>query len=129
MKKYIRKTDDHDIELYIDLKGKGYTVNNAKIKSISMLIVLDNIWPFNDLGVNWEAPDNNIVDNCIINTQTKEIFYYQNKFTKTLQNILQNCGFSKEACNDVCTSEYGMQDIGRASYDADKLTKKYYKKY
>ena len=88
-----------------------------------MLIVLDNIWPFNDLAVNWEAPDNNIVDNCIINTQTKEMFYYQNKFTKTLQNILQNCGFSKEACNDVCTSEYGMQDIGRASYDADKLTK------
>ena len=128
MEKYIRERDDHDIELYIDLKGKGHTLNNAKVESVSMLITLDNIWPFSDLAVNWEAQDDTILDNCIVNSQTLEMFYYQDKFTKTLQNILQNCGFSKEACNDVCTSEYGMQDIGRASYDAYKLNDEILKK-
>lgn len=45
-------------------------------------------------------------------------FYWENGFTARLQELLVEMGFSAEAANDVATSEWGMQDEGRASYDA-----------
>jgi len=45
-------------------------------------------------------------------------FYWQDGFTERLKEILQECGFSANATDDVTTSEWGMQDEGRASYDA-----------
>ena len=45
-------------------------------------------------------------------------FYWEGAFTERLNDILAECGFT--ACN-VTTSEWGMQDEGRASYDAFEL--------
>jgi hypothetical protein len=45
-------------------------------------------------------------------------FYWDSAFTARLNEILVECGF--KTCN-VHTSEWGMQDEGRASYDAYDL--------
>jgi len=45
-------------------------------------------------------------------------FYWEGAFTERLNAILADCGFT--SCN-VHTSEWGMQDEGRASYDAYDL--------
>ena len=45
-------------------------------------------------------------------------FYWDDAFTARLNEILVECGF--KTCN-VHTSEWGMQDEGRASYDAFEL--------
>jgi hypothetical protein len=45
-------------------------------------------------------------------------FYWEGAFTERLNEILVECGF--KTCN-VHTSEWGMQDEGRASYDAYDL--------
>ena len=44
-------------------------------------------------------------------------FYWDDAFTQRLNAILAECGFT----NTVHTSEWGMQDEGRASYDACEL--------
>ena len=46
------------------------------------------------------------------------LFYWENEFTEQLKELLAEVGFSDDAIEDVCTSEWGMQDVGRASYDA-----------
>jgi hypothetical protein len=82
-----------------------------------------------DLAVNWEEEDDsNYVHNSSMlmrdiddsnnNTETMGQFYWEHAFDDTLHTILQQHGFSKAAAEDVCTSEWGMQDVGRASYDA-----------
>jgi hypothetical protein len=53
------------------------------------------------------------------NTATMGEFYWENCFATQLEAILLAAGFSTEAVADVCTSEWGMQDVGRASYDAN----------
>ena len=55
------------------------------------------------------------------NTETMSAFYWDGEFTETLQSILKENGFSEKSCTDVGTSEWGMQDVGRASYDAFEL--------
>jgi hypothetical protein len=54
-------------------------------------------------------------------TQTMQQFYWEDAFATELKNILSDAGFSKASVEDVCTSEWGMQDEGRASYDAITL--------
>ena len=44
-------------------------------------------------------------------------FYWDDAFTARLNEILAECGFA----NTAHTSEWGMQDEGRASYDAYEL--------
>jgi len=60
--------------------------------------------------------NNNATDNV---TETMQEFYWENCFAAELEAILLAAGFSTEAAADVCTSEWGMQDEGRASYDAN----------
>lgn len=45
-------------------------------------------------------------------------FYWGGAFTARLKEVLLATGFSDAAVDDVYTSEWGMQDEGRASYDA-----------
>lgn len=51
-------------------------------------------------------------------TQVMSEFYWEHSYDEELAEILLSAGFSAEAVADVCTSEWGMQDEGRASYDA-----------
>ena len=62
--------------------------------------------------------NNNATDNV---TETMQEFYWEDAFADTLNNILLENGFSKQAVADVSGSEWGMQDAGRASYDAFEI--------
>jgi hypothetical protein len=46
------------------------------------------------------------------------MFYWHDAYTGTLQDKLVAAGFSANAAHNVATSEWGMQDVERASYDA-----------
>ena len=48
-------------------------------------------------------------------------FYWDHEFDNDLHQILINAGFSREASEEVAGSEWGMQDEGRASYDAGEI--------
>ena len=54
-------------------------------------------------------------------TETMGEFYWEHAFDEQLKQILLDAGFSTTAVADVCTSEWGMQDEGRASYDANAI--------
>ena len=120
---------ENSVQLYIDLAQQNLTVNNSKIESITMYA---DEYCAGDLAVNWESADDaDYVHNSSMlmrdnadtnsNTQTMQQFYWEDAFADTLQNILFENGFSKQAIADVSTSEWGMQDAGRASYDAFEI--------
>ena len=120
---------DNSVLLEINLADKNYTVNEHAVESVTLYADAD--W-YGDLAVNWAYEDadnagyvestmlimrnNSSEDNV---TETMQEFYWENCFTDTLVQILLAAGFSTEAAADVCTSEWGMQDEGRASYDAN----------
>ena len=120
---------DNSVQLEINLADKNYTVNAHAVESVTLYADADC---YGDLAVNWEFAEadtagytestmlimrnNNATDNV---TQTMQQFYWEDCFTAELEAILLAAGFSTEAAADVCTSEWGMQDEGRASYDAN----------
>ena len=125
-------TADNSVQLHIDCtKLYNYSVNGHAVESITLYADADC---FGDLAVNWKYEDadnagytestmllmrnNNATDNV---TETMQEFYWEHAFDTQLANILSDAGFSREACDDVCTSEWGMQDEGRASYDANAI--------
>ena len=120
---------ENSVQLYIDLAHKNLTVNNSKIESITMYADAECA---GDLAVNWEAADDaDYVHNSVLimrdnadtnsNTQTMQEFYWESAFDAQLADILLDAGFSKQAVADVSGSEWGMQDAGRASYDAFEI--------
>lgn len=125
---------DEGIQLYINLAQHGLQVNGRKVNSITMYVATvaedaEGWYCDGDLAVNWEEEDDSsYVHNSSMlmrdtgdsnnNTVTMGEFYWESAFTATLHTLLQQHGFSKAAAEDVCTSEWGMQDVGRASYDA-----------
>ena len=54
-------------------------------------------------------------------TQVMSEFYWERSYNDELAEILLNAGFSASAVAEVRTSEWGMQDEGRASYDANSI--------
>ena len=130
LKNYTIK-DGNSVQLEIDLTDKNYSVNGHAVESVTMYVDTDCL---GDLAVNWkydEADNADYVDSTMLLmrntnsddnvTETMGKFYWDNCFEDTLHNILKEVGFSKEAYEDVCTSEWGMQDEGRASYDANAI--------
>ena len=122
---------DNSVQLDIDLADKNYTVNGHVVESVTLYADADCA---GDLAVNWayEETDNaGYVDSAMLLmrnnsatdnvTETMQQFYWENCFADTLVEILTNAGFSTEAVADVFTSEWGMQDEGRASYDAFEI--------
>jgi hypothetical protein len=122
--------NNYSVQLDIDLADKNYTVNGHTVESVTMYADTDCI---GDLAVNWTCADadsagytesamlmrnNSATDNT---TQTMQEFYWEHAFDDTLATILADAGFSADAVADVCTSEWGMQDTGRASYDANAI--------
>ena len=118
---------DNSVQLDIDLTAKNYVVNGRKVESVTLYTDADC---YGDLAVNWEEEDDsNYVHNTSMlmrdnsdsnnNTETMGEFYWERAFNTQLQAILLEAGFSTQAVADVSTSEWGMQDVGRASYDAN----------
>ena len=54
-------------------------------------------------------------------TQVMSEFYWERSYNDELAEILLNAGFSASAVAEVAGSEWGMQDEGRASYDANSI--------
>ena len=128
--KNVTMLEGYSVQLEIDLANKNYTVNGRKVQSVTLYTDADCV---GDLAVNWEEEDDsNYVHNSSMlmrdnadtnsNTQTMQEFYWEDAFADTLNNILLENGFSKQAVADVSTSEWGMQDAGRASYDAYEIS-------
>ena len=129
--KNVTTAGESEVELYIDLASEGLQVNGRTVDSISMCVTLDEDEHYvGDLAVNWqEENDSDYKHNTALlmrdihdsnnNTATMGEFYWEHAFDDELHTILQQHGFSKAAAEDVCTSEWGMQDVGRASYDAN----------
>ena len=122
---------DNSVQLEIDLTAKNYSVNGHAVESVTMYVDTECL---GDLAVNWAYDDSDNADyvestmllmrntNSDDNvTETMGKFYWDGEFTETLKQILTDNGFSASAVADVCTSEWGMQDEGRASYDANTL--------
>ena len=117
---------DNSVQLHINLAAHNLQVNGRKVESITMYADTDCS---GDLAVNWaEEDDSNYVHNSSMlmrdnndtnnNTTTMGLFYWDGEFTETLQQLLIENGFSVNSAKNTCTSEWGMQDVGRASYDA-----------
>jgi len=129
--KTVTNLDENSVQLCIDLEGKNYTVNGHSIESITMYADEECA---GDLAVNWkyeDADESGYVESTMLLmrntgsednvTETMGLFYWDDEFSATLKQILVDNGFSDSAVADVCTSEWGMQDAGRASYDANEI--------
>ena len=127
--KTVTNLDGNSVQLHIDLADKNYSVNGHAVESITMYADADC---YGDLAVNWkyeESDNDGYVESTMLLmrnknsdddvTETMGQFYWENCFSTQLAHILSDAGFSKEAIEDVFTSEWGMQDEGRASYDAN----------
>ena len=137
--KNVTTLNDNSVQLEIDLTNANYSVNGHVVESITMYADTDCI---GDLAVNWKYEEsdnagyeestvlimrnNNSDDNV---TETMQQFYWEHCFDETLVQILQDAGFSREATADVCGSEWGMQDEGRASYDANAIAEEMFACY
>ena len=123
--------EDESVQLEINLRDAGYSVNGHTVESVTLYADADCI---GDLAVNWafEESDNaGYVESGLLLmrnnnskddiTETMGEFYWEHCFDEQLKEILLGHGFSATAVGDVCTSEWGMQDEGRASYDANLI--------
>ena len=133
--KSVTTRDSDNVELYIDLTASDFVVNNCKVTGIAMTAESDGgEFYCGDLAVLWEAGDSNSAATADLAqvaqqqlqrendaTATMGAFYWENEFDEQLTDLLQQNGFSAEAANDICTSEWGMQDVERASYDANLI--------
>jgi hypothetical protein len=140
---YITETDEgYNLEIPVNEEFAGVLV-----ETVSMYIAKSNEWadedtdeewyPDGDLAVNWdiEGLSNNenaqtmgtlLLRNLHSDDDVTRVmgeFYWEHGFDTRLREILTAAGFSAEAAEDVSGSEWGMQDEGRASYDAYALAK------
>jgi len=132
-------SEENSVQLFIDLANANYSVNGHVVESITMYADTDCI---GDLAVNWkyEESDNNGYEESKVLimrnnssednvTQTMQQFYWDDCFSTQLAHILSEAGFSEKAIADVSTSEWGMQDEGRASYDAMEIAEEMFACY
>ena len=135
--------DTEGINFSVDVSDKGYTVAGAKVLEVGMYASTTNeaeegddaSYFDGDMYVSWDMTGlqndetartagmlllRNVHSEDDV-TRVMGEFYWESAFTDELRSILADCGFSTEAANSVHTSEWGMQDEGRASYDAFEL--------
>lgn len=132
---YITRDSSDSALLHINIADKQYEVGGALVESITMYVATaqeDGDYYDGDLAVNWSTAGlrNNVAARTMGTlalrdvysdddvTEIMQLFYWQHDFDAELRSILHDVGFSKTAANSVTTSEWGMQDEGRASYDA-----------
>jgi len=128
-KQYITETAD-GYELSISINEQ---CGNYKVESIDMFVAKDADEGSSDLAVSYDISTlqndesartagmlllrNMHSDDEV--TVAMGHFYWDGAFTARLQQIIADCGFT--TASDITTSEWGMQDEGRASYDAYDL--------
>ncbi len=139
IKQYIVDTDAEGVNIAVDVSERGIVCAGVKVLEVGMYVSTvndgdaeDAFYSDGDLYVLWdmEGLQNNedartagmlLLRNLHSEDDVTKVmgqFYWESAFTEQLQGILLEAGFSADACADVHTSEWGMQDEGRASYDA-----------
>ena len=127
-KQYITETEDgYNLCINVNEQCGNYTV-----ESIDMFVAKDDEDCSGDLAVSYDISTlqndetaqtmgtlllRNLHSDDEVTTAMGH-FYWDGAFTQRLNEILAECGFS---ANTAHTSEWGMQDEGRASYDAYEL--------
>jgi hypothetical protein len=115
------------LEIAVNEKFAG-----VRVDSITMYVGEDEEGGDGDLAVNWsteglENTGGGDMGVLIMRGDDDEVgevmgeFYWQDGYTKRLAELLVAAGFSAEVADAVGTSEWGMQDEGRASYDAAEV--------
>ena len=117
IKQFVTVNDDGSANLAIDVSDKDITVADVKVLEIGMYVAADADDGDGDLYVAWDMDglDEDAIEAAI------DAFYSEDAFDAQLHMILEDCGFSKQAATSVRGSESGMQDEGRASYDANLI--------
>ena len=128
VKQYITETEDgYNLCINVNEQCGNYTV-----ESIDMFVAKDDEDCSGDLAVSYDIStlQNDETAQTMGTLLLRNIhsddevtvamghFYWDGAFTARLNEILAECGFS---ANTAHTSEWGMQDEGRASYDAYEL--------
>ena len=137
----ITAEDEEGVTLEIAV-NKAYN-EQVVVESVSMFISTVNeaddgdeaSYFDGDLSVNWDTSKlqndetaqtmgmmllRNIHSNDEVTAVMSE-FYWEHSYDDELKEILLSAGFSASAVAEVRTSEWGMQDEGRASYDASEI--------
>ena len=128
-KQYITETENgYNLCINVNEQCGNYTV-----ESIDMFVAKDDEDCSGDLAVSYDISTlqndetaqtmgtlllRNIDSDDEVTTAMGH-FYWDGAFTERLQEIITNAGFA--SASDITTSEWGMQDEGRASYDACEL--------
>jgi len=128
-KQYITEDEDgYNLCINVNEQCDNYTV-----ESITMFIAKDEDEGSGDLAVNYDISTlqndetaqtmgtlllRNMHSDDEVTTAMGH-FYWDGAFTERLREIIANAGFA--SASDITTSEWGMQDEGRASYDAYNL--------
>jgi hypothetical protein len=128
-KQYITETEDgYNLCINVNEQCGNYTV-----ESIDMFVAKDDEDCSSDLAVSYDISTlqndetaqtmgmlllRNMHSDDEVTTAMGH-FYWDGAFTARLQEIIANAGFA--SASDITTSEWGMQDEGRASYDAYDL--------
>ena len=128
-KQYITEDEDgYNLCINVNEQCDNYTV-----ESITMFIAKDEDEGSGDLAVNYDISTlqndetaqtmgtlllRNMHSDDEVTTAMGH-FYWDGAFTERLREIIANAGFA--SASDITTSEWGMQDEGRASYDAYDL--------
>jgi len=129
VKQYITEDEDgYNLCINVNEQCDNYTV-----ESITMFIAKDEDEGSGDLAVNYDISklQNDETAQTMGTLLLRNVnsddevtvamghFYWDGAFTERLQEIIANAGFA--SASDITTSEWGMQDEGRASYDAYDL--------
>jgi hypothetical protein len=112
--RYVRITNEG---YYLEIPLKGIRACGVDLISVTMYIAPDEYEADGDLAVEYDTtgPDDQGI------RQAMDNFYRKRCWTHELQVLLQRVGFGTEAAGSVEGSESGMQDDGRASYDAELI--------
>jgi hypothetical protein len=124
--------DSEGYTFSIDVSGRNFKVGGALVESISMFVAKEEEDCSGDMAVGWcvdglqNDPTADTMGTLLLRnfhsndevTAVMSEFYWKQAFNNELHGVLMECGFSEAAVKAVGTSEWGMQDEGRASYDA-----------
>ena len=117
--------------------NKAYN-EQVVVESVTMYVTLqeeDGYYYDSDLAVNYsidklqndetaQTMGTMLLRNLNSNDEVTAVmseFYWEHSYDDELKEILLSAGFSASAVAEVRTSEWGMQDEGRASYDASEI--------
>jgi len=138
---FVTKSQDEEnsVDLVINVRSRGFKVGGAAVQEIGMRVSTvpdeDGDYMDSDLWVIWDetGQSNNeearTMGSVLLRNPHSEdditrimgAFYWDGEFNEQLRSILLEVGFSQDAVDSVFGSEWGMQDEGRASYDAYQI--------